>query len=80
MDNPNQTQFTYRVRVDGMSCGHCKATVEKALRLLPHVFFAEASLERNDAIVRATRAIPAADILKAIEDKGFEPSDVTEVQ
>nr|MBP9484379.1 heavy-metal-associated domain-containing protein [Negativicutes bacterium] len=33
------------IKVDGMSCGHCKNAVEKAVRALPGVLAAEVDLE-----------------------------------
>ena len=40
-----------RFAVDGMTCHHCSAHVEKALRTVPGVTLAEVNLERGEALV-----------------------------
>ena len=40
-----------RFAVDGMTCHHCSAHVEKALQNVPGVTHAEVNLERGEALV-----------------------------
>ncbi|MDD5247851.1 MAG: heavy-metal-associated domain-containing protein [Rhodocyclaceae bacterium] len=63
------------LKVGGMSCGGCVASVTKVLQELPGVAKAEVSLEKGEASVdfeagRVTRAALA----QAIVDAGFEAS------
>ena len=64
------------LNVDGMSCGHCKAAVEKALKGLDGVQAAEADLAAKTVTVtydanKANRDALAA----AITDAGYEVKD-----
>lgn len=58
------------LKIEGMSCGHCKMSVEKALQAIPGVINASVSLEKKEAHITGTadRAILA----KAVEDIGFD--------
>jgi len=63
------------LKIDGMSCGHCVMTVQKALRALDgvqvdQVQVGSAQLQFDPA----TR--PLDEILEAIRDAGFSPSAV----
>ncbi|EAX47027.1 copper ion binding protein [Thermosinus carboxydivorans Nor1] len=58
--------------VEGMSCGHCKATVEKAVRGLPGVMAAEVDLAAKTLKVEFDdEKSSLADIKKAVEDAGY---------
>ena len=64
----NENQVVYRI--DGMSCNHCKNSVEKALRSLENVEEVEVILGKKEAIVTGT---PNDEIVKkTVEDLGFE--------
>lgn len=58
------------LRVDGMSCGHCKSSVEKALQAIPGVASATVDLGKKEAVV--TGNAEKAALVKAIEDIGFD--------
>ncbi|SDD71170.1 CopZ family metallochaperone [Sporomusa acidovorans] len=58
------------LKIEGMSCGHCKAAVEKALQAVPGVTSASVSLEKKEAIVEGTG--DRAAMAKAVEDAGFD--------
>jgi len=59
------------IRIEGMSCGHCKASVEKALRAVPGVTEATVDLAAKTASVSAEGGV-ADDALKAaVTDAGF---------
>jgi copper chaperone len=60
------------ITVQGMSCGHCKNAVEKAVKALPGVSFAEVDLGAKSLTVQfeATK-VSIADIKKAVEEEGF---------
>ncbi len=58
--------------VEGMSCGHCKAVVEKAVRALPGVAFAEVDLGAKKLTVEFDAAKTALEQIKeAVDDAGF---------
>lgn len=59
--------------VEGMSCGHCKNAVEKAVRGLPGVMSAEVDLGAKKLVVEFDVAKSSlADIKNAIEEAGYE--------
>ncbi len=61
------------INVEGMMCGHCKATVEKACQAVPGVETAEVSLE--DKTVTVTGTADSAALRKAIIDAGYTVTD-----
>jgi len=62
------------IRVHGMSCNHCKASVEGALRCLPGVTSAAVDLAAGEAHVTYDEGkLDEARLRKAIEDVGFDP-------
>lgn len=58
------------LKIEGMSCGHCKMAVEKALQAVPGVVSASVDLERKEALVEGNADRDA--LAKAVEDAGFE--------
>ncbi len=62
--------MTKTMKIEGMMCGHCEATVKKALEALDFVESAEVSHEAGTAIVTLTKADDAA-LKKAVEDKEY---------
>ena len=58
------------IKIEGMSCGHCKAAVEKALQAVAGVQTAAVDLEKKQAIV--TGDAPLAALCAAIEEAGYE--------
>ncbi|MBR4917408.1 MAG: SO_0444 family Cu/Zn efflux transporter [Fibrobacter sp.] len=71
-DHDEPVVRTYRV--NGMSCSHCKACVEKAVRELDDVLFAEADVSRKELVVKwhDEDDIDETALKKAVEDAGFE--------
>ena len=58
--------------VEGMTCAHCKAAVEKAVRALPGCLAAEVDLSGKQLKIEYDAAkLSAEAIQKAIEDEGF---------
>lgn len=60
------------VSIEGMSCNHCKMTVEKALKGIDGVQDVEVSLENKNAVIKSDKEISDSDIKNAIEDAGYE--------
>ena len=71
-DHEEECRITYRV--NGMSCSHCKACVEKAVRMLDDVEFAEADVARKELLVEwhDEHDVDEAALKKAVEEAGFE--------
>ncbi len=61
------------IYVDGMSCGHCTARVEKALKALPGVKNAVASLTDKNVTVTLEEPVETSILIRAIKDAGYEP-------
>lgn len=59
------------VSIEGMSCEHCAARVEKALKTVANVEKAEVKLKKNCAVVHSHEDVSDADIKQAIEDAGY---------
>ncbi len=60
------------IKIDGMMCSHCEATVKKALESLNQVDEAIVSHEKNEAVVKLNADINNEVLKKAIEDKDYE--------
>lgn len=60
-----------KMKIEGMSCGHCSARVEKALNALDGVN-ATVDLEAGTADVSVSGTVDEAALRKAVEDAGYE--------
>ena len=59
--------------VEGMSCNHCKMSVEKSLKAVRGVEKAEVNLAKKSASVSFDEtACSIPELRKAIEDTGYE--------
>ncbi len=63
--------MTKTVKIEGMMCGHCEATVKKALEAIDGIESAEASHDNNSAVITLSKDVDEALIKQAIEDKDF---------
>ena len=71
----NQTEVTAMkktIKIEGMMCGHCEATVKKALEALPQVDAAEVSHTAGTAVVTLNAGVDDAVLTKAVEDKDYK--------
>jgi Cu2+-exporting ATPase len=59
------------IHVEGMMCGHCEATVKKALEALPEVSEAVVSHTEGTAVVTLTESVEDAVLKKTVEDKEY---------
>ncbi len=60
------------LRVEGMTCGHCKMTVEQALEALDGVSEAEVDLEAGSATVRYDESrVDTGAFSEAVEQAGY---------
>ncbi len=60
------------IEVSGMSCGHCKAAVEKALSQIPEIREVEVDLNAGRATFEAEDSLDLAKVKSAIEEAGYE--------
>ena len=60
------------MKIEGMMCGHCEATVKKALEAVPGVISAEVSHEKGEAAVTLSEPVPFDVLKKAVEDKDYK--------
>lgn len=73
MSSTNQTKI---INIDGMSCGHCKASVEKALNALAGVTV-EVDLENKQALVTTDGQVSSEQLAQAVRDAGYEVKSIS---
>ena len=66
-----KTKMEKKMLIEGMSCGHCSARVEKALNELEGVS-AKVDLEKKTAFVTLTQDVSNEVLTKAVTDAGYE--------
>ena len=74
---PDQTkeepvQMEKTLKIEGMMCPHCEATVKKALEALDGVTDAKVSHEAGTAVVTLSQNVDNAVLSKAVEDKDYK--------
>lgn len=69
-------EMTKTIHIEGMMCGHCEATVKKALEALSEVASAEVSHEKGTAVVNLTTEISEEILKKTVEDKDYTVTDI----
>ncbi len=68
-ENADKITFT----VEGMSCNHCKMSIENAVRALDGVTGAEVSLEQNQVTITFDPAtIKKEELTAAITNAGYQ--------
>ena len=60
------------MKIEGMMCAHCEATVKKALEAIPEVVDAEVSHAAGTAVVTLQSPVDDAALKKAVEDKEYK--------
>lgn len=60
------------MKINGMNCGHCSSSVEKALRAVPGVTEATVDLAEKKATVTAADTVTESALTAAVTDAGFE--------
>ena len=59
------------MKVEGMMCSHCEASVKKALEAVPGVKSAEASAAAGEAYLIMAPETAEAELIKAVEAAGY---------
>ena len=71
-----KTNMEKTLKIEGMMCPHCEATVRKALESIDGVEKAEVSHEKGQAIVTLTKEV-TNDVLKtSVEEKDYKVTDI----
>ena len=60
------------IKIEGMMCGHCEATVRKALEALPQVEAANVDHTAGTAVVTLKDDVENEVLKKAVEDKDYK--------
>ncbi|MCM1175882.1 MAG: heavy metal translocating P-type ATPase [Blautia sp.] len=60
------------IEIKGMMCGHCEATVKKALEALPEVEQVQVSHEKGTAVVTLSAEVADDVLRKTVEEKDYE--------
>ena len=71
-----EKKMTKTLIVEGMSCGHCTARVQKELEALDGVSAVEMSLEEKSAVVTLDKDIPDETLKDAVEKADYEVVEV----
>jgi len=58
------------LKIEGMTCNHCKMAVEKALKGVPGVTNVQVDLAKNEAMVAGSPERAA--MVEAIDEAGFK--------
>jgi copper chaperone CopZ len=60
------------LKIDGMTCGGCKAAVERVLSSFPGVSNVVVDLEGGSAVVNAADTTLPQSLASAVEDAGYD--------
>lgn len=74
--NKEGTIIVKKIHIEGMNCGHCSSSVEKALRAVDGVSDAKVDLANKVATVETSTAVNDETLKQAIIDAGFEVTDI----
>lgn len=71
-NNKEEKTVTKTIKVEGMMCPHCEATVKKALEAIDGVKEATASHEKCEAVAELEKDVDLSVLEKAITDAGYK--------
>ena len=71
-----QSTMEKTLKIEGMMCGHCEATVKKTLEAVGGVKQAVVSHENGTAVVTLDTDVDAAVLKKAVEDQGYNVTGI----
>ena len=64
------------IKIEGMMCGHCEASVKKALEALDGVISADVSHDKGTAVVALEKDVANDVLTKAVEDKDYKVTGI----
>lgn len=65
-----------KLKIDGMTCRHCQASVEKALNSIEGIT-AMVDLETGEANLLLTKEVDHGEIEQVVADAGYEVTEIT---
>ena len=68
---PEENSMKKTMKIEGMMCGHCEATVKNALESISEVANAEVNHTNGTAVVTLNSGAEDEVLKKAVEDKGY---------
>ncbi|HBA68453.1 MAG TPA: heavy metal translocating P-type ATPase [Lachnospiraceae bacterium] len=71
-----EKKMTKTMIVEGMSCGHCTARVQKALEAVEGVASVEMSLEEKSAVITLDREVPDEVLKDAVVKADYEVAEI----
>ncbi|MCR4782053.1 MAG: heavy metal translocating P-type ATPase [Lachnospiraceae bacterium] len=71
-----ESKMTKTMKIEGMMCGHCEASVKSALEKVDGVTSANVSHEAGEAIVEMTEDISNDTLKEAVEAKDYKVIDI----
>ena len=71
-----ETTMEKTMKITGMMCGHCEATVKKTLEAIPGVSAAAVSHESGIAVVTLSAPVEDAALKTAVEEKGYTVTEI----
>ncbi len=72
IDQKEEIIMKKTIKIEGMMCGHCEATVKKALEAISGVDSAEVSHTAGTAVVTLSADVPNETLKKAVEEKDYK--------
>ncbi len=75
-ENTEEDTMEKTISIEGMMCGHCEATVKKALEAVEGVSRALVSHEKNTAVVTLSADVADDVLRKAVEDKDYKVTGI----
>lgn len=64
--------MTLTMKIEGMMCGHCEASVKKALEALDSVQNAEVSHEKGTAVLTLSGEVSVDTLRQTVEDLDYK--------
>ncbi len=68
--------MTKKISIEGMTCGHCTAHVEEALKSICGVKSVKVDLAAKSATVELAHEVEDAKFKAAVEDAGYEVTSI----
>ena len=66
-----ESEMKKKMEIEGMMCGHCEATVKKALEEVDGVKSADVNHKKGVAVVKLSKEVSDDILKKAVEDKEY---------
>ncbi|MGB7606663.1 MAG: heavy metal-associated domain-containing protein [Lutisporaceae bacterium] len=68
-----------QIFIEGMTCGHCSARVEKALKAVDGIADAKVDLANKNATVELSSNVDDSVLKEAVEDAGYDVTDIKRI-